>query len=324
MKYTNRNNLPAELAVALVAGNKYVHSTDPNTISVTTLLKSIRMILLESRIPLSDQTVDVSTMFHSHTGTCIHDSLEYAWKSPDLPKMLTSLGYPESVSSNIQVNPEESEVDSNSLTVYTEQRTKKQIMGWTISGQFDLIVAGKLKDLKTTSVNKVSGDHRDYIMQLSIYRWLVPEKATEDTGSILFWLKDWSQFKAYNDPTYPMYPIVEKDMPLKSLNYVENYIRGKLTDLEKYHDVAMENLPECTPEELWQKPPAFKYYSKPDSKRASKVFTNAVEAQAHLNSKGKGLIKTAPSEPVRCKFCPVAHVCNQAQRYIDQGILRIN
>lgn len=322
MKYTNVHNLPIPLAVALVAGDKYVHSPDPHTISVTTLLKPPRMILLEKRIPASEQTVDVSTLFHAHTGTCIHDSLEAAWKSPKLKDILTGLGLPSGLVKKIIVNPENPAEDD--IPVYTEQRTQKEIMGWTISGQFDMILEGKLRDLKTTSVNKVNGANEEYVLQLSIYRWLNQDKATEDVGSILFWLKDWSQFKAYNDPAYPRFPVLEKEYRLHSLSYVENYIRKKLTALQEYHDTPEPELPLCTPEDLWQNPPKYKYFGKPDAKRASKVFDNAGEAQMHLNAKGKGRIEIAPSEPTRCKFCSVANRCSQAQGYINAGILRID
>jgi hypothetical protein len=321
MKYTNKHNLPLSMAVML-ATDWYDHTDAPNTISTTALLKSTREVILTNRIPVTAQSSDVSTLLASRLGTALHDALEKSWRNPKLPEVLASLGIAQGAIKNIRVEPEEHDPDM--LNIYLERRTNKEVMGWTVSGQFDMIIDGCIYDLKSTGTFKYGKDSPEYTQQLSIYRWLNPELITEEEGKILFWFKDWNKNISYTKETYPSQPIIEKRYKLMDLRETERFICDKLSLLDFHVDTDEPDLPHCTPAELWQGAPVWKYYGKPDALKASKVLHSAHEAQMHLGFKGKGYIKKIDSEPTKCKWCAAAGTCSQAANFISQGVLKLS
>ena len=322
MKYSNKHNLPLSVAVWL-ATDWYDHQVEPNAISVTTLMKSTREVILTNRLGEGDAVQDVSALLASRSGTAIHDALEKAWLNPNLKDVLISLGYPEKVHSRIHINPE---APTGELDIYLEKRTNKRLGKWIISGQMDLCINGQLTDLKNTStytyVAKTNDDK--YIEQLSIYAWLNPDIVLDEYGKILFIFKDWNKNYALAGKGYPTHPIIEEPFLLMEPADTERILQVKLNRLDMYWNKPMHEIPECTPDELWQAPPTYKYYSKFGAIKASKVSTDFNEMQQHLRDKGVGFIKEVKAEPVKCRFCPAANTCDQAARYVNDGILNLN
>jgi hypothetical protein len=322
MKYSNKHNLPLSLAVML-ATDSYEHSSEPKTISVTSLLSSVRAIVLGSRIPTTEATIDISQLLASRLGTALHDSLEAAWLNPKLPEVLASLGLPQSFIKRVRVNPEVH--DEAMFNIYLEHRTKKELNGWVISGQYDMVIDGCVNDLKSTGTfawGKDAKEH-DYIAQMSIYKWLNPDKILDDTGNVLFWFKDWNKNYAYGSKPYPAQPIVEQPLQLWSEYATEDFIESKLDLLDEYWDKPEAELPQCTKAELWQGESTFKYFGKADAVKASKVFTTSHEALSHQLSKGKGYVKEFPSIPTKCMWCNAASKCSQANGYVNQGLIKL-
>lgn len=71
-KLTNNKNIPLVLAVWLGDDN-YAYDSRPNVISVTTLLKSTRQIILSRRLPADTaNTQDVSERIASALGQALH------------------------------------------------------------------------------------------------------------------------------------------------------------------------------------------------------------------------------------------------------------
>ncbi len=331
-RLTNSTNLPVSTAVWLAADN-YDFKFNEKALSATDLGKSVRAIILRNRMVASGATVvveeDIVHRFPARLGHAVHDAIENVWTNEKIRNIaLEQLGVPKSVRDRIQVNPtpEFIERNPNTIPVYMEQRTNKEIMGYIISGQFDFLMMGQLEDFKSTSTfvwEKRVSDTK-FGLQGSIYKWLNPEKITKDTTTINYLLKDWSENKALANPKYPQAPVMAEPIKLMTVQETENYIRNKLTAIEANKNTPEPELPLCTPEELWQSPTEYKYFAKPDSARASKVFgTDVSAAYQHLSDKGgKGLIKEIQGEVKACTYCDAKDICTQRQQLQDAGLFK--
>lgn len=326
MNYSNNHNISLALAVGL-AHNTYDYH--PNTISVTTLMKSTRQVILSQRLDNELAVTDVSDLLASSLGTAFHDRMEQAWLSPDLPKVLKQLGYPKRIHENIKVNPTEQDFADNPklVPVYIENRTFKEFMGKTISGKYDIVINGKVEDYKTTSVWRyiLGSSDQDYITQLSMYRWLNPDVITSDVATIHFVFTDWSagQAKANND--YPSLRALSKDFKLMSLKDTEQYARNRLQQLSHHQNTPEAQLPLCTTEELWRKQPVYKYYKNPaKTTRSTANFDTHTEAMQRLVQDGSvGTVLKVEGEVVACKYCSAFPICTQKDQYLATGELKL-
>lgn len=329
--YTNKLDIPLAVALFLATDN-YDHATDPKEISVTTLIKATRQIILSERaskpVPLAEgeKTVpaslgDISDLIASRLGTAVHEGIERAWLNPR--NGLLKLGMPEDLIDALVINPPKGMDLTDRIPVYLETRNKKPLLGRIVSGAIDICTDGALGDFKNTGTfmyTKKKSD-RKYILQGSIYRWLDPEMITEDTLHIYFIFKDWSRNRALASDKYPPSPIHDYKLEMMSYEDTEKYLRSKLAELAKYADTPEAGLPMCSDEDLWMDESEYKYYAKPESKRATKVFgTDAAEAYGYLASKGVGEIREIKAEPKACNWCP-AIKCSQRDGYIAQGTL---
>lgn len=326
MKYSNSKNLPLPIAVWL-ANDEYDHSSDPNTISATTLLKPIKQIVLARRLAAEGATKsgDISSLINSRMGTAYHAGIERAWTG-NYQESLRSLGYTEQVIDKVRVNPET--VTDDIIPVYLEMRTKKKIGKYTISGCFDFVAEGSLYDFKSTStytyINQTNDDY--YRRQGSIYRWLNPELVTDDILRIIYIFTDWSSAGSYTNPSYPSSRILEQTYQLHSIAETDAFIKNKLSLVESLANVPEAQLPRCTPAELWQSPSKYKYYSDPTKLgRATKNFDTLQEANLHLASKGgKGIVIHQPGQVKACRYCPVFNACSQKDEYLADGTLTLD
>lgn len=91
-RYANHSGVPLSLAVFL-ASDYYDYNDDPNTISVTTLLKPTRQIVLAKRLPPDNAPLDLVAQMSNRLGAAMHDGIERAWQTNYVNAML-SLGYP--------------------------------------------------------------------------------------------------------------------------------------------------------------------------------------------------------------------------------------
>lgn len=325
MHVTNNSGIPLGLAVWLLHDD-YDFINEPNYISVTQLMKPIRHLILPKRVPKELIKSDVEDYISSALGKSLHDSIEKAWVKSH-KKSLALMGYPEKVINRVLINPtpEELAAVDDPIPVYLEQRAMRVIDGYTIGGKFDMIAEGILHDNKSTTAYTWLFDSKDedYALQGSLYRWLNPDKVTEDFIRINFIFTDWQKVQARSNPNYPQKRLLHKDIPLWSLEKTEQWIRNKLAQLKKYKDLEDDQLPECTEEELWKSETTYKYYSDPakTNGRSTKNFTDPVEAKKFMiNEKGgKGIIVTVPGEAKRCEYCNAAPICKQRQRLFPES-----
>lgn len=326
MTVTNINKFPLELAVWVVHDD-YDFISQENTISATTLMKPLRQIILPSRIaPGGKLGVDVEELIQSALGNAIHAAIQRAWEHGNHRRALRLLGYSDSVIERVLVNPtpEQLAAVKDPIPVYVEQRATKTIMvdgvEFTISGKFDMVPNGRITDTKATSVYSWILDRKDddYRLQMSFYRWLNPDKVTEDHGRINFVFTDWSKLDAKKRKDYPK-RLDTKNVLLLSMAETEEWIRSKIKQILRYRNSPESELPECTDEELWMGSPTYKYYSKPETAlvggKSTKNFDTQAEAEQHLREKGKGVVKTVKGTPRRCGYCSAFPVCSQKDQY---------
>ena len=322
-KYANTSSVPLSLAVFL-ASDFYDHDQDENTISATALIKPLRQIVLSARVPEDMTPVDLVNMVPSRMGSAIHDAIERSWKD-NYPNALASLGYPKRVIEKIRINPKPEELTDGVIPIYMEQRAKKTVGRFTVTGKYDFIGDGRVEDFKSTSTYTAMNNTNDekYIWQGSIYRWLNPVIITKDEMAIQFIFTDWSKAKAMQDPKYPQQRIQQRLLPLKSIQETDAFVNRKLNQIEQYWDAKEEDLPLCTDADLWRSEPVFKYYKNPEKRaRSTKNFDNRHDAQLRYIEDGSvGVVVEQPGQVTACKYCPAFAVCSQKDALIASGDL---
>lgn len=324
MKLTNNTGVSLPLAV-WAAADDYDYDPDPLVLSATGIIKPMRAIVLDIRAP-SHKEVDVTDLVASSMGTALHNDIEHAWKY-HYKAAMTKLGYPESVINKIIINPKNMPPPQDRIAIYMEQRSKKKLGKFTISGKFDLVMEGKLHDYKSTSVWGwiFGGNEEDYILQGSIYRWLNQDIILQDTLDIQYIFTDWSAMKAKQDSKYPQQRVATKSYNLMPIPEIEAWLTNRLQLIEAHLNAPLDDLPICTPKELWQKDPVYKYYKNPlNKKRATKNFDNMSDAITRQAADGHvGEIVTVPGEVKRCMYCSAMNSCTQAENFIATGALKI-
>ncbi|MBL1322191.1 MAG: hypothetical protein COA63_014200 [Methylophaga sp.] len=320
MTITNNTGISLAMAVWL-AHDEYSSGAEKHSgkdvISVTSLMKSPRQIILTRRIPTSDKEaeLDVTDLIASRFGTAMHDSIENAWTGGYV-KAMRRLGYPEKVINSIKINPES--VEEGDIPIYLEQRSFKEIDGVTISGKYDQIVHGQLNDTKTMSVwGYINGTKdEDFKIQGSIYRWLNQDKVTSDTLMIQMIFTDWSKADSKQNPKYPSERIVEYPIQLMSIQETETWMRTRIRTIRANAKLDEPDILYCTDKELWRSDPKYKYFSdaakaKVLGARSSKNFDNLADANAWSATKGKGVVVTFPGVVRACAYCGAYEICSQ-------------
>lgn len=290
MKLTNVHNIPETFVNVL---KRPTYSKGKANLSATQLLNSPKIVALTKKFEDEIEN-DVSDMVWSIFGTAIHGVLEHG-------------------------------KDDNHIV---EERLHAEIGGWKISGAVDLqIVTGEktlsIRDYKTTSAWAVMNEKIEWEQQLNIYAWLVEtnKKVVVDSLGIVAIIRDWSRREAAKNEDYPQAPV--KEIPIKLWPYEErqNFIEDRLVahaDAEFALD-ADEDLPDCTPEEMWEKPSVWAV-RKVGNVRAKSLHNTEEEANAALEAAGKGFeIEYRPGERTRCaSFCPVSNWCQQWRNFQEQ------
>lgn len=327
MKITNLSNVPLALAVWL-AHDEYDYVLDNGYISATRLMKPLRHIILPSRVPLEERQADIADFIATTLGHSLHDSIEKAWTNGH-KLALKKLGYPQAAIDAVLINPtpEQLKANPNCIPVYLEQRGVREIkvngVVYKIGGKFDMVLEGLVQDFKsTTAYSWTTGTKDDdYRLQMSIYRWIHPDKITEDFGRINFIFTDWVKFMARSNPNYPQSRLEYKDIDLMSMDETEQWIHNKLAAIQRYSNVVEKDLPYCTNEELWLSDPRYKYFSDPlkaqvPGARSTKNFDTLAEANAFMSEKGKGTVVTVPGEAKRCGYCDSYDICTQPNKAV--------
>jgi len=326
MQYTNNTEIPLSLAVWL-ATDDYDHSDNPMEISTTTLLKPIRQIILARQNRELLKVGDISALTASRMGTAIHTSIETSWLK-NYQRALLDLGYPQHVVDSIKVNPKKEDLTEDDIAVYMEIRSSKEVDGYIITGKFDFVAEGALEDFKSTGTYTFQKDtnREKYSQQGSIYRWLNPDIIKSDIMVIQYLFTDWSSMQARQNKSYPQSRLVSQHIPLMTHHETNEFVKDIVGKIKRLECAKQEQLPLCTPEELWQETPTFKYYKDKNktSGRSTKNFDSSADAYQRLSDDGnKGIVIEVPAQVKRCKYCDVVALCDQAKDLVTTGLLKL-
>lgn len=273
MKLTNRMGLPQPLVDA-VRNDGYDGPRDPNSISVTTLLKPPRMVALEKK-HAGEIEEDASERIWSLMGQVVHGILERADK-----------------------------------TGVAERRLTIQVEGWTVSGAMDRYIDGTLQDYKVVTAYKFKdgGVPIEYEQQLNIYSEILRQHGHPvNRMEIVGILRDYSKLEARRDANYPQTQVVVRQVPLWSESKAKAFIRERVI----LHQQARVTLPLCTPEERWARPDKYAVM-KAGAVRAIKLYDNHADAEKHAAENKAYSVEIRPGENVRCEnYCPVSEFCTQ-------------
>jgi len=289
MKLTNKFGIPETFINVL---RRPTYSKGAAHLSVTQLINSPKIVALTKKFE-DELEQDVSDMVWSIFGSAIHGVLEHG-------------------------------KDDNHIV---EERLHAMLDGWKISGAVDLQVVNELggisiRDYKTTSAWAVMNEKIEWEQQLNIYAWLVDTVKEDfhvtDLGIVAI-IRDWSRREAARNPDYPQAPV--KEIPIKIWPYQdrEAFIKERISH-HSACEFAMETdeeLPPCTPEEMWEKPTTYALKKK-GGVRAIKVYETQEEAEKAFDPKVHE-IEVRLGSRTRCEsFCPVNTYCQQWRDYQEK------
>jgi hypothetical protein len=288
MKLTNKFNLPDTFVNVI---ERPTYSKGKADISATELINSPKIVTLKKK-HWDDLEQDASEMVWALFGSAVHNILEHGRGENHV----------------------------------VEERIHTMIEGWHLSGAIDLqevyddgIV---IKDYKVTGAWAVMNEKQDWHNQLNIYAWMVrtvkqkPIKGLQ----IVAIVRDWSAREASNRENYPQSPVAMIDIPLWTDEEQDAYIKERVgLHAEAYFEMNTEGaLPDCTPDEMWEKPTTYAI-KKPGAARAKSVHKTLDEAQHALNQVSGYLLEIRQGERTRCaSYCQVSKFCNQYKNYLKE------
>jgi len=287
MKLTNEYGIPQTFINVL---ERPTYNKGKAHLSATQLLNSPKIVALTRKFE-DEIEQDASDMVWSVVGSAIHNFLEQG-------------------------------KDDNHIV---EQRIHVEHDGWHVTGAVDLqeVAADGIhvKDYKFTSVWAAMNEKPEWENQLNIYAWLVEKvkKVPVQSVTIVAMLRDWSR-RDREKEGYPKAPILEIPMRLWPMEEREAYVTKRIS-LHSACEFAMEtegDLPNCTPEEMWEKPTVWALRKK-GNVRAKALYESEELATAALEQYGKDFeIEVREGERTRCaNFCPVSQYCQQYRDYLS-------
>lgn len=285
MNLTNVNNLPEPLVRAVQWSDRDREGCD---YTVTELLRPARMVALE-QIHRDEITEDASDRLWLLLGSAGHTVLERSAHKGIVEERAIV----------------EVEVQLGSRGGFPVVKTFK------VGGKLDYGTSDTtLFDYKFTSVWAAKEGPRDeWVQQLNIYRWLAHRYGVAfDKLQIVAIFRDWSKPKASREPDYPQSQVKVFDLPLWRDDTTEQFIIDRI----RAHESAKVSLPECSPEEMWEKPAVWAV-KKIGGKRALRLFDDYAYAMNYLHEMGRGHeVEIRPAERPRCEsYCRCAPFCEQ-------------
>ena len=289
MKLTNKYDIPQTFINVL---ERPTYNKGKAHLSATQLLNSPKIVALTRKFD-EEITQDASDMVWSLVGSAIHNFLEHG-------------------------------KDEHHLV---EERIHTEHEGWHITGAIDLQILNPqgvdIRDYKFTSVWAAMNEKPDWESQLNVYAWLVEKvKETKVTSlGIVAMLRDWKEREKQQKENYPESPIKELPVRLWSMDEREAYISQRIV-LHSACEFAIEtdgDLPDCTPEEMWEKPTVWALRKK-GNVRAKALYETEKLAEEALAIIGSGYeVEVRQGERTRCaNYCSVSPFCLQYKQYLEE------
>jgi len=283
MIITNKLNLP-EGFVKVASHEK--HNAE-GCLSATTIIQGVKQIILTDRYwdSLED---DVSDRIWAIWGQAVHSLME-----------------------------------SEGENEFTEQKMDYKVGGITVTGRIDSydMKHGIINDYKTAPVLKVKiGNFSEWYLQGMIYAWLLTKNNFPARHCrFITLLKDHSKPEALRDREYPKSPVYLYEFPVtqQGLFKIWVYIKSKVEDYKRGLLLADNDIPPCTPEERWDRPPKFAVM-KSGGKRAVRLFDKREDADLLASVKGEShYVEYRKGESVKCSsYCLCKRYCNFYQDFV--------
>ncbi len=292
MKLTNKFGLPDTLYNAIKCLIYDPRESDPNRISITTLINNPRPRILSLK-HWDEIEEDASDHIWRILGSGIHDIIEKMSKA-------------------------------NSLNTLSEEKLTAEVGGMTVVGKLDLYdgTLCSVEDWKVTSIWSVTfGEHEEWERQLNPYAWLL-RKAGFDVKRLQInaILKDWRRGESYRGGDYP--PIPFKTIPVKlwTFEQQQDFVEHRVEIFKEARKTPIEDLPICSDTERWKKDDQYAIY-KAKGKKASRVLDTANEAEAwakeNIDAKDGYRIEKRDGGDLKCQeYCTVnKHCCYWQEKY---------
>lgn len=258
---TNKHNLPAPLVNAM---RNDPYSRGRSDISVTQLIQPPQPRKLLQGRQIEE---DASDLIWRLLGQAVHTILERAY--PD--------------------------------TAITEKRVFAEVLGWVVSGQFDVYDNALLSDYKITSVYAYGRVKPEWTAQLNLLAALCRRNSmpVERLEIVAIW-RDWRPKEALSDD-YPDSQVSVVPVPLWPDEQAEAYLEERV----RIHQ--LETPPSCTDEERWLQPSKYALMQK-GRKRAVKLFDlqpkNMVLTESQYWEHRPGAYRRCESYCAASQFCP--------------------
>jgi len=287
MRITNRLNLP-EALVAACSNDPY----DPGTadISITRLIAPPRQVAL----------------MRQHEGELTEDVADRIWA-------LRSQGIHAILERAAGVNE------------IAEVRWEVDCLGWRVSGKLDLVTLTKKKltDWKDTSVwsikdaldPKTTGKV-EWEQQVNLLAHFGRQNGHPNIHEVevVAFGRDFRKNERRNYPeSYPEHEVSVIPLPLWPTAQCQAFLEARVA----LHQQARRVLPQCTPEERWEKPTVFAV-AKIGNKNALRLYPSRVLADAHADLDPRLEVRVRPGESPRCEghYCSALPFCTQGQAII--------
>jgi hypothetical protein len=277
-RLTNVHGLPQSI-VAAVTRDPYTGGGD---ISTTKLIDAPQVVEL-GRKHHDQIVVDVSERIWSLLGQGVHTILERAGLRQE--------------------------------GMVAEQRLFAEVMGWQVSGQFDVmdLESKKISDYKVTTVYKAKGNDK-WTQQLNVLRWLAHQNGNPvEELEIVAIFRDWRKTEAERSADYPRAAIQAISVPVWDLQDAQDFIEERVA----LHQASRKGQTvACTDEDRWYSGSKWAIV-KPGNTRALKVF----DSEPHEGQVPEGYrLEHRPGEYKRCMhYCDVAPFCPQWNGGKDAG-----
>lgn len=266
MQLTNKQNLPQPIVDAIFNDD---YDAGDSYITASSLWKPPRIRALEQQ-HTETITRDVADSIYALIGKSVHNMLEKA-----------------------------------DTTAIVEHRLHTTILGKKMSGKFDRLVYDQttLQDYKVCKVWAVANapSKWEWEAQMNTYAYLLHVHNIPVTRlQIVAFMRDWSKREAALKPTYPQQGWAIIDLPLWTPQRQLEVITAQLSK----HIEAETNLPPCSSEDRWLRPPKWAVM-KHGGKRAVKLFDTIDEASTWLSAQSdskKLFIEERQGEPIRCLY----------------------
>jgi len=284
MTLTNHLNLPAPL----VAACEDHHVTSGSDLSLTSVYAPAKQVAIQ-KLHRDAITEDASQRIWSVLGQGVHTILERATKA-------------------------------DGIVTFSEERWERPVLGWRVACRIDHLTLEPalhaLTDYKVTSVWSVKDGAKDeWVKQVNLQYLFAPDVIrTQITKlQVVAILRDWRKNERLRFDDYPAEQVVVVPIPLWPTAKTAAYLEERVAI---HQQAQLGNLPDCTPEERWERPTIFAVHKK-GNKGATRLYEVRALAEQHVASQPGLELKIRPGESPRCaQYCSALAFCPQGQALV--------